>query len=279
MKSDIRKSSIVKVITISCSEMINDKFIYEYIMTNIEKSNIEEKNLQIFYSYLESSKEYAIFYYVSNEIYQFDFQYIRVNSLGYCLIYNEHLYYIFKDSKFYYYQKIPRNLLLDDLKLYVEKRFKIKISTILSFDEVHFEKKRLLKLNYLEKKFNYKRLVFFILILFLIILTLFFVEKSRVENRINYEIKKLQTIYKESNKKDITKNVSLSMEKIFLMFNKMNIGVNKISYKKNSFEFIVFSKDRSSFFELEKSLKRCSISSIEFNKEKSFYESKLFIKI
>ena len=111
-------SNDIIVVDIEVTEKIDDRYLKSFVLSNLKLKNISLENCdKLYVNYLEYPKEYQVFVVTSQFIF-FDFEafysyYENRDFEGFELLIYSNFFLIFKDKKFFYYQKIT--LLLPDI--------------------------------------------------------------------------------------------------------------------------------------------------------------------
>jgi len=197
------------------SEEILDKNIDEFILHNIKENNTFKKNHNIFYNYLDKTKEYFVCYFENKDIslttIDIIIEFIKNKNLDNksLLIYFQDYFLLFNHSRFYYFQKIEKELIHEDIEEYIKKRFKFDIDESYhvnssDINKLITDKKYKSSLNYIENRSASKIYSIYLIVLFLIGFSIFTYEynnKRMIEEQrvLSLEKKKIQN---NINKKD-----------------------------------------------------------------------------
>lgn len=138
----------ILIIELEVKDKINDKFLKEFISTNLNLNNVTlEKNQKIYINYLEITKEYQIFI-LDKKFKHFEYEAIlkefkEFDFLDYSLFIYDDFFVIFKNKELFYFNKLNKNVNKSDLLSFLKKKFNIEFSSIkeLSKDELEILKK------------------------------------------------------------------------------------------------------------------------------------------
>ena len=112
-------SNDIIVVDIEVTEKIDDRYLKSFVLSNLKLKNISLENCdKLYVNYLEYPKEYQVFV-VNSQFIFFDFEafysyYENRDFEGFELLIYSNFFLIFKDKKFFYYQKINQDLNQDD---------------------------------------------------------------------------------------------------------------------------------------------------------------------
>lgn len=149
-------SNDIIVVDIEVTEKIDDRYLKSFVFSNLKLKNISlENSNKLYVNYLEYAKEYQVFV-VNSQFSFFDFEvfysyYENRDFRGFELLICSNFFLIFKDKRFFYYQKINQDLNQDDFVKFLNKKFNINISSIKIFSKDEFEK---LKKDFINKNQN-----------------------------------------------------------------------------------------------------------------------------
>lgn len=138
-------SNDIIVVDIEVTEKIDDRYLKSFVLSNLKLKNISLENCdKLYVNYLEYPKEYQVFV-VNSQFIFFDFEafysyYENRDFEGFELLIYSNFFLIFKDKKFFYYQKINQDLNQDDFIKFLNKKFNINISNIKLVSKDEFEK-------------------------------------------------------------------------------------------------------------------------------------------
>jgi len=262
------------------SEEILDKNIDEFILHILKEDNNFKKNHNIFYNYLDLTKEYFICHYESkiNTLTTIDIiiEFVKNKNLDNkrVVVYFKEHFLLFDYSKFYYFQKIEKELLNEDIDEYIKKRFKFNID-----ESCHLNSS---DLNNLTNKKNHKsslnhignRSLAKIYYLYLIILLLigFFIFVYEYNNKRIIEEQKVLSIEKQKKQNNIKRKDTLYY-KTTLLFNEIrenNLKVKKYIFSKKSLKITIVSRNSADAYTFLQKYKNIKVYS--FIKIKDGYE-------
>lgn len=150
--------SDITVVDIDVTEKIDDRYLKSFVLSNLKLKNIPLVNCdRLYVNYIQSAKEYQVLL-VNHKFSFFDFEafysfYKRIDFIGFELLVCNSFFVIFKDKRFFYYQKISEELNQDDFIRFLNKKFNIEINSVKNISKDDFEtiKKDFLDENRLEK--------------------------------------------------------------------------------------------------------------------------------
>ncbi|WP_207501714.1 hypothetical protein, partial [Aliarcobacter thereius] len=140
----------ISIIELEVKDKINDKFLKEFISTNLNLNNITlEKNQKIFINYLEITKEYQLFI-LDKKFKYFEYEAIlrefkEFDFLYYSLFIYDNFFVIFKEKELFYFNKLNINVNKTELLSFLKKKFNIEFSFIKEINSYELED---LKNNY-----------------------------------------------------------------------------------------------------------------------------------
>lgn len=262
------------------SEEILDKNIDNFIIHNLEKENKLKNNHRIFYSYLNFSKEYFICYYENtyNAFNPIDLICLKIKNKNLdkkrVLVYFEDYFLLFNHSRFYYFQKIEKELISQDIKQYVEKRFMFEVNETYHFNISDFEKSSKEKntatsLNYLNDKKILNRYFIYLISLLLVGLSTFAYDSYNKtllekEKKSKYQSKKKQNI--NMLKDTLYYKTSLLLNEI----EKNKLKIKKFAFSKKSVNLTIILSDSTDAYTFLQKYKNIKI--LTYKKIKDGYE-------
>ena len=260
----------IDFIEIEVSEKIEEKNLKSFILSNLELQNKKAThNEKIYLSFIKQLKSYQIFILSTNYKY-FEFQlfeilYDKKTNLeeNYDLYFYEKYVILYKKGIFYYFQKIPENLNVDDFIALIVKKFDIKINRYKQFEKQELDE---LKNTYIQQNFksffqninlqnNYSFKYFLFFLTFITTLFLNFIYED-------IEIKKQKDLNKNSNfelekviKEHKFKSLEEKIKPILLSSNELELKA--FEYNENHLKIVFDSKTKEliyDFIEKNKSL-------------------------
>ncbi len=252
---------------IKVSEEILDKNIDSFIIHNLKETNCQIKNHNIFYTYLNLTKEYFVCYYKSkNKITIIDVitKYLKKNNIlnKRVLVYFEEYFLLFIDSKFYYFQKIEKELLSQDIIEYINKRFAFEIEETIYINSSDLTNNQIKPtLVYIKDNRDMKLYFSYLVVLFFLCTSLFIADYYDKLLKQNEKIEN-EEILKKHQKSIIPKETFYY--KISFLFNKIqecDLKISKFDFSKNSITVIFIAKTRESAYNFFKMYKNIKINS------------------
>lgn len=284
-------SNDIIVVDIEVTEKIDDRYLKSFVLSNLKLKNISLENCdKLYVNYLEYPKEYQVFV-VNSQFIFFDFEafysyYENRDFEGFELLIYSNFFLIFKNKKFFYYQKINQDLNQDDFIKFLNKKFNINISNIKLVSKDEFEK---LKKDFIQKnqKINHKKNInkdglkyidlksnfsFYIYIFYL--LSILFIGYYFYNTYFNIVEKKDEIIDFEAIKSKITFN---SFEEKFYVISK-NIDKNRLvlnsfDYRNDTAKIVVSSSNKENIDKFLESCENVISSSTHFNEESKIFEA------
>jgi hypothetical protein len=282
----------IKSIAIDVSEEIENKNLKKFIFTSLKlnKHNIN-KNDFVHINFISELKQYQILIFPNNykhTIFQiFNQFYINKKDLeSFDLYITKEFFCLYKNEKFYYYQTLESEILVDDLVEYINKIFSIKVDTFKIIDEIYLEE---LKNSYLEKSFKNELLNFngkkdfsfgiyliyiLILILFSICFYISYTKNSEDFNELNSQdsIEKIKEEYSfVSFSSDFSEFLNLSQ--------KYNLNIKNFEYRVDKVKIVLCSSSKSDIYSFFNELKTRLISQdLNYFENEKIYESTIYVK-
>lgn len=283
--------SDIRVVDIEVTEKIDERYLKSFVLSNLKFKNISVENCdKLYVNYLEYPKEYQVFV-VNSQFTFFDFEafysyYENRDFEGFELLICSNFFLIFKDKRFFYYQKINQDLDQDDFVKFLNKKFNINISSVKIVSKDDFlklkkefqeknqnnnHKKNLNKggLKYIDLKSNFS---FYIYIFYLILVLIFgyyvystyfkLVEKE--EPVVDFEAIKSKNTFNSFEEKFyvISKNID-----------KNRLVLNSFDYRHDSAKIVVNSSNKENIDKFLESCKNVISSSTLFNEESKIFEA------
>ena len=284
-------SNDINVVDIEVTEKIDDRYLKNFIFSNLKLKNISLENSEKLYiNYLEYAKEYQVFL-VNSQFSFFDYEvfysyYENRDFEGFELLICSNFFVIFKDKRFFYYQKINQDLNQDDFVKFLNKKFNINISSIKVVSKDEFEKlkkdfihknqnknhnKNINKvgLKYIDLKSNFS---FYMYILY--IFSILFFGYYFYNTYFNIVEKKEEIIDFEAIKSKIAFN---SFEEKFYVISK-NIDKNRLvldsfDYRHDTAKIVVSSSNKQNIDKFLESCENVISSSTHFIEESKIFEA------
>ena len=282
-------SNDIVVVDIEVTEKIDYRYLKSFVLSNLKLKNISLENSdKLYVNYLEYAKEYQVFL-VNSQFSFFDFEvfytyYENRDFEGFELLICSNFFVIFKDKRFFYYQKINQDLNQDDFVKFLNKKFNINISSIkiVSKDEFEKLKKDFINKNQINTKYINKEglkyidlkanFSFYIYIFYL--LSVLFFGYYFYNTYFNIVEKKEEPIDFEAIKSKIAFN---SFEDKFYVISK-NIDKNRLvlnsfDYRHGTGKIVVSSSNKQNIDKFLESCDNVISSSTHFIEESKIFEA------
>ncbi len=278
-KTDVALDSIFSSL-FPVSEEILDKNIDNFILHNLKEKNSLKNTHNIFYNYLNLSKEYFICYYEKRgttlTIIDLIEEHLKNknNDNRNLLVYFEDYFLLFYNSRFYYFQKIEKELLVEDINEYINKRFNFTIEETyhLNSSDLHGLKKEKTintSLNYTKNLNDVKIYYSYLMIIFFIGLSFFtydYYDKSLKEKQRAMILEKEILQNSKKRKDTLYYKISLLLDEI----GRNSLKIKKFDFRNKSLNMTLVlnnSADAYTFLQKYKNIKVLS-----FKKTKDSYE-------
>jgi len=266
---DTIDTSLLKV-----SEKIIDKNIDKFIL-----HNVNNQNQNIFYNYLYLSSEYFICSYNSKKsftIIDLILVFIKDKKLDNkkVLIFYEEHFILVDNLKFYYFQKLDKELLKEDIKEYVKKRFNFDVQEEIYVNSSQLNEltinKKTTSLKFIKDTKEIKIYVGYITTLFILSFALF---------SFDYYIKaKKEEAKTKREKNNLLKQKSIKLEdrlsyKTSLLLSKIekdNLQISKFGFTNKNLHITFISKNRDDVYAFLQKYKNTKVNS--FLETKDGYE-------
>ncbi len=269
-------------LSIKVTEKIEDKNIFNFLRTNIKNSEFSiSSKTKFYYSFIPSSLSYEILIFNCETVPSIPEPFIfeaesTIDNID--LFITEQYFCLFDSKKLLFYKKIE-NILQEDIQIYIEQLYKIKIDKTIQISE---EKLKSLQDNYLKKLKKVKlkfypvqkdnSYYFFGLFLVISIVILIGALYTQIQKKttststttqiVQNKYDNLLRIYETNNKKPVDTIIDL-FEEIKLQ----KIVVEKVSYKNDKLEMVLVHKNRQQLLDMVTMYKKkIQIISIVLNK-------------
>lgn len=284
-------SNEIKSLLIDVSEQIENKNLNKFITTTLKLKNITiNKNDFVHINFISELKQYQVLIYSNDKkaAFQiFELLYLdKKDFVAFDLYVCDEFFCIYKDAKFYYFQKLESQIFIDDLLGYINKNFSIKIDSFKVIDKSNFQE---LQTTYLQKNiktklenFNKRRdFGFYIYLIYIVIILcssiLFyddFFQTNKNEPITNeYDLEKLKKEYAFS-------SILKDYKNLFEQLNQYNLNLISFEYKENKAKIVLTSNSKSNIYSFFTTLKDNLISQdINFFENKNIYESTIYVKL
>jgi len=283
-------SKDILIVDFETSEKIDEKYLKSFILSNLKLKNIAlNPNDTIYINFIENINEYQIFI-VDNSFLFFEFEvfslYKNKENAKFELFICEDFFVIFKNSHFYYYQKISENINQDDFLQFLNKKFKIQINNIHQINKEMLEtlKSEFLKivpkkhskepLKKLELKINLSFYIYIFYILIVIFCVFYYYENSIKIDEKGQDIVNIEEIK--------SKFVFSSFEERFYEILE-NIDKNKLElisfeFRQNRAKIVVNHKNKDNINLFLESCKNVISSSINFLDDSKSFEATIDVE-
>lgn len=284
-------SNEIKSLLIDVSEQIENKNLNKFITTTLKLKNIIiNKNDFVHINFISELKQYQVLVFSDDKkaAFQiFELLYLdKKDFVAFDLYVCDEFFCIYKDAKFYYFQKLESQIFIDDLLGYINKNFSIKIDSFKVIDKSNFQE---LQTTYLQKNiktklenFNKRRdFGFYIYLIYIVIILcssiLFYDDFYQINEKVpttnEYDLEKIKKEYAFS-------SILKDYKNLFEQFNQYNLNLISFEYKENKTKLIFSSNSKSNIYSFFTTLKDNLISQdINFFENKNIYESTIYVKL
>ncbi|OCL94285.1 hypothetical protein [Arcobacter porcinus] len=282
----------ILIIELEVKDKINDKFLKEFISTNLNLNNITlEKNQKIYINYLEITKEYQIFI-LDKKFKHFEYEAIlkefkEFDFLDYSLFIYDDFFVIFKNKEFFYFNKLNKNVNKSDLLSFLKKKFNIEFSSIkeLSKDELE-----ILKNSYESKYKNHKKdknslkninlskdysFILYIVYVFLVVVFITIYFKNEIDMKNSTKNLDAKIISKELEFRSFTNELNKIIENI--ENNDLNIVI--LDFKYDQMKMILESKSKENFNKFLNNFNKIEQSSIDFISDRETFRLTIDVEL
>lgn len=303
-KIEVIKSNKLKTLSIKVTEEINSKYLFDFLQTNILKSDlIITPNSEFYYSFIKSNMSYEIILFQKSENTLSNFVLEPLLPLGYYesnssdtmdLFYTNNYFVVYQNKKLILFKQIT-NVTMDDIVLYLLQTYKIKIDTKIKIDDILIEN---FKNNYIKNpkiRKNYQINLLFIdksfqiLKVFVLIVTILFgyllynnLNGNQIISKSSKELISLEKRYNnllQMYKKNSKRPLDSMM--IFFKYIKLNkIIVDTVMYKNKKIETILIHKNKKILLDTVTMYgKKIDIDYIKYDKKIDKYRMEILIEI
>ncbi|WP_419765425.1 MAG: hypothetical protein ACNI28_02980 [Arcobacter sp.] len=262
------------------SEEILDKNIDEFILHKLKEDNNFKKNHHIFYSYIDLTKEYFICHYENkyNAITVIDIiiEFLKNKKLDNkrVAVYFKDYFLLFEHCKFYYFQKIEKELLREDIDEYIKKRFNFYVDESYHIDSSDLNnlinaKSYKSSLNYIGNRSAAKIYYLYLIALLLIGLFIYVYEYN---NKRIIEKQKILSLEKQKKQNSIKRKDTLYYKTALLLneIKENNLKIKKYVFSKKSLNVTIVSSKSDDAYAFLQKYKNIKVNS--FIKSKDGYE-------
>lgn len=286
---DFASTNEIKSLFIDVSEEIENKNLKKFIFTSLKLNNFEiNKNDFVHINFIFELKQYQVLVFpkeYKNAIFQiFELFYLDKNDLNkFDLYFTNDFFCLYKNTKFYYFQKIESHFEINELIEYINKKFTLKIDNYKIINNSQLEE---LKNSYLEKSFknrvqNFNKkddYSFKIYLLYLIVIFIsfsFFLEnKDETKNNfiVENEFDKLKNEY-------IFSSFNTDFNFLIKSLQKYNLNLKSFEYKENRIKINFSTISKPDIYDLFTNLKDRLISQeINYLENEKIYEVIIYVK-
>lgn len=286
---DFTATNEIKSLFIDVSEQIENKNLKKFIFTSLKLNNFEiNKNDFVHINFIKELKQYQVLVFpkkYKNAIFQiFELFYLDKTNLDtFDLYLTNEFFCLYKNTKFYYFQKIESHFEIEELVDYINKKFMLKIDNYKIIDNLEFEE---LKNSYLEKKlenkvqnFNkkddYSFKIYLVYLIVVLISFLFFLEnKDETKNSfiVENEFNKLKNEY-------IFSPFNTDFDFLLKLLQKHKLNLKSLEYKENKIKTTFYTTSKSDIYSLFTDLKNRLISQeINYLENEKIYEAIIYVK-
>ncbi len=279
----------IKSLFIDVSEEIENKNLNKFILTSLQLNNFEiNKNDFIHINFINELKQYQILVFpkeYKNLIFQiFEIFYVDKTDLNsFDLYLTNDFFCLYKNAQFYYFQKIESRLEIEELIVYVNKKFIIKIDNYKIIDHskleelksLYLEKKLKNKLQNFNKKNDYSFKIYLIYLIIILVPFMLFLENND----------KSKNSFILENNFDKLKNDYFfipfygNFDFLIKLFQKYNLNIKSFEYKENKIKTIFYCTSKSDIYSLFEELKNRLISQeINYLENEKIYEAIIYVK-
>ncbi|AXX87830.1 hypothetical protein AMRN_2115 [Malaciobacter marinus] len=260
-------------ILIHVNEQIDDKYIKEFICSNLQLKNISYKHKYIYYSYVEQLNSYQVFVFEKNDFVLLFLDNINGDGLYTLLFYDSYLI-LLKNKKLYYFLNLKYKLSENEIIQLIKNKLNIEISTIMNLDNKSFEKligkSQKNKYNIIDFSSNNYLYAFMLNCIFCMIFlsNYYFYTQNKTKDS-------------EKNKVLLTKEKKdLKTKKLIDILNNSftyNLKFKNLVIKENKIDLLVTSNKVVNIENFSKKI-GAKVNFLEHNKQSNKYEAKLFIQ-
>lgn len=279
----------IEIIEIEASEEIEKKNLKSFISTFLELKYINLSiDSKVILNYIKELGIYQLLILNSNfkhlELELFSKIYEENNQKNIIAFLYRNYFLIFKNSKFYYLQKIEENIKIAELKSYLNKNFEIDLQTFITIDKesLYLKKDEFLQsknknsIEFLSLNKNYSFLSYIFYLLILTIFTLFFYTNENIEIKSdvqNFDTSNILENYKFNSFED-------KARKIIYKLNQKNLNLIGFEFDTNILKLEINSKNKEDIYKfLEDNEIVFSSSNIDFIEDKNIFKASLDVKI
>lgn len=286
---DFALTNEIKSLFIDVSEEIENKNLKKFIFTSLKLNNFEiNKNDFVHINFIFELKQYQVLVFpkeYKNAIFQiFELFYLDKNDLNkFDLYFTDDFFCLYKNTKFYYFQKIESHFEINELIEYINKKFTLKIDNYKIINNSQLEE---LKNSYLEKSFkngvqNFNKkddysFKIYLLYLVVILMSFVFFWENRDETKNNFivenEFDKLKNEY-------VFSSFNTDFNFLIKSLQKYNLNLKSFEYKENRIKINFSTISKTDIYDLFTNLKDRLISQeINYLENEKIYEVIIYVK-
>jgi hypothetical protein len=286
---DFALTNEIKSLFIDVSEEIENKNLKKFIFTSLKLNNFEiNKNDFVHINFIFELKQYQVLVFskeYKNAIFQiFELFYLDKNDLNkFDLYFTNDFFCLYKNTKFYYFQKIESHFEINELIEYINKKFTLKIDNYKIINNSQLEE---LKNSYLEKSFKNRvqnfnkkddysfKIYLFYLVVILISFVFFLENKDETKNNfiLENEFDKLKYEY-------VFSSFNTDFNFLIKSLQKYNLNLKSFEYKENRIKINFSTISKPDIYELFSNLKDRLISQeINYLENEKIYEVIIYVK-
>lgn len=279
----------IKSLFIDVSEEIENKNLNKFILTSLKLNNFEiNKNDFIHINFISELKQYQVLVFpkdYKNLIFQiFELFYVdRTDLNSFDLYFTGEFFCLYKNAEFYYFQKIESQLEIEELIVYINKKFRLKVENYKIINNLELEE---LKNSYLEKSFknklpnfnkkdDYSFKIYLVYLFITVVVFIFFLEnkdetKNSFINENNFDKLKNEYVFSSFN---------TDFDFLTKLLQKYNLNIKSFEYKENRIKIILYSSSKSDIYSLFEELKNRLISQeINYLENEKIYEAIIYVR-
>lgn len=279
----------IEIIEIEATEEIEKKNLKSFISTFLELKNINlSKDSKVILNYINELGIYQLLIVSSNfkhlELELFSKIYEENNQKNIIAFLYRNYFLIFKNSKFYYLQKIEENIKIAELMSYLNKNFEIDLQTLITIDKeslylkkdefLQSKNKNSIEFLSLNKNYSFLSYIFYLLILTIFILFFYTNENIEIKSDVqNFDTSNILENYKFNSFED-------KARKIIYKLNQKNLNLIGFEFDTNILKLEINSKNKEDIYKfLEDNEIVFSSSNIDFIENKNIFKASLDVKI
>jgi len=254
---------IILLIEIESTEEINSKNIDKFILTNLKLQNIDfQRDSKIIYTYISNLSLYQLILY--NDACP-EFLYFKSLHTNEVFI-NKDYVVVYKNNKFFYYQKIENNILASNVVTFLKQRLQLDDLHVTNVNEASIDKNK--KYNIIKpiKTYSFRYfIIYFFILLFIFSSFNFNIKKEKTDfNNIKRSAANLK-------KQLLFYSISEELKKIYTFANITENKIVQIILTNSKIKIETESKNKKNIYTFFNKLDKNSIENIFYNKEKGLF--------